>query len=505
MPLLEAHRLGVAFGSATAITDLSLRLTKGLALGVTGGAGAGKTTLALAIGGLLPRGAKRTGSLAFDGSALPLDEAAMARIRSRRLALLFDEERAALHPLVRVRAEVANALRLRGVADDLHRHGSALLSEVGLAGHHASRYPHELSAEERHRAMLALALAGNPELLIADEPARGLDPLAERRILDLIATIRDRRNLTLLLLSRDPRAVADLCSEVMVLRGGHVIESGPRAQVFGRPQHDHTRELLAAGRRRGGTLMRSPIGADLVTAKEVTVSFRGPRILSGPVVAVDNVSFAIRRSEALAIVGPEGSGKSSIARIVAGLGRATKGYVAFGHERYRGRDLPAHLRRDISFVFPDPSASFSRRLTLGESAMEPLQLEPALPFEEQAQRLVDLLRAAGLSPEMLARYPQDCSLGQLHRLALVRALVARPRLVVLDEPAALLDIEQRSELLALLNRLRADYGLTYLIASRDFEAVRSIADRVLILERGKVVEEGKPGVAFQFLDELGER
>lgn len=479
MSLVEVDSLTIAIGGAPVVDTVSFRIGRGTRLGLVGKNGAGKTLIALAIAGGLPAAAQSTGTIRFD---------------SRRIGVIFQAGDSGLDPLVNVGAQIAEAVA--GSETERRKRVDELLLAVGLDGAHGRLYPDELTAGQRQQVLIAIALAPEPDLLIADEPVAALDPPDQRRVLELIKTACSSRNMALLLISHDLRAVAALCSDIMVLDDGKVIEAGPVAEVFGRPQRDLTRELVAAGKHRARTLMRSPIGAELLQVRDLSRHFPRPRQAPwhrpAPAVALGGVSFAVRRSECLAVIGPAGSGKTALGLILAGLDRATGGEIMMDHQSYRGSDLPRSLRRDVSIVFQRPRESFDPRLTMGESVIEPLRLEPQLILEEQADRLVEVVRAVGLSPDVLTRHPAAFSDGDIQRLAFARALIAKPRLVIFDEPVAALDVALRSEMLMLLNRLRADFGLTSIVLSRDLDVVRSIADRVLVLEAGKIVESGKP-------------
>ena len=492
MPLLDVDGLGIFVDGTPVVGGLSLRLGQGIRLGLIGASGAGKTLIALAIAGLLPEWARREGTIRFEGAGQPAVEANLARWRSKRLAMIAGA--GALDPLVRVDEQIAEAIG--GIPAEQQQRVAALLAEVGLETAHGRAFPEALTAGQRQQVLIAMALAAEPVLLIADEPVATLDPPAQGLVLDRIKSICENRQMALLFISHDLKAVAALCNEVLVLNGGKAVEYGPINDVLGRPQQDYTKELVAAGRHRARTLMRSPIGTDLLEVRDLGRIFAAsasPFLRPRPqVTALDGVSFAIRRSECLAVVGPAGSGKTTLARIIAGLDRASRGTLEMEHQTYRGTDLPKILRREITMVFEDARASFDPRLSVGVSVTEPLRLEPHLLIEEQADRLVEAVRAVGLGPEDLVRYPQSFSDGDMLRLAFARALIGRPRLVIVDEPVAGLDVSLRGEMLMLLNRLRADFGLTCLVLSRDLDTVRSIADRVLILERGRIVETGKP-------------
>jgi peptide/nickel transport system ATP-binding protein len=271
---------------------------------------------------------------------------------------------------------------------------------------------------------------------------------------------------------------------------------GERADIFGHPRHDYTRLLIAAGRHRTRTLMRTPIGAPLLSARGLKRRFRQPDVSlfepRPPLMALDDVSFVLRTGESLALVGPSGSGKSTLARIIAGLDRASAGELEFDRQIYHGGDLPRPLRRDISLVFQDPFGSFDPRLSVGRSVAEPLRLEAGAPMDELSRRIVEVVTAVGLSPDMLGRYPHEFSGGQRQRFAIARALITRPRLIVLDEPVSALDVSVRGEVLVLLNRLRADFGLTFLVISHDLDMVRVVADRVMVMDKGRIIETGTP-------------
>jgi ABC-type glutathione transport system ATPase component len=317
---------------------------------------------------------------------------------------------------------------------------------------------------------------------VADDPARGLDPVAARQLLEALAAVARSRQITLLLLVREPRAIAAVTNEVMILRGGRIIEIGTPGQVYARPQNEHTRDLIAAGKLKTRTLSRPPIGEALLTVRELAIA---PRI--------DKVSFEIRRSEAVAIIGRSGSGKTALARVIGGLERAERGTISLEYDQYRGVDLPPERRRDIGLVSAETRDSFNPAVAVGASLTEPLRLEPQLMMDEQAQRLLDLVRAVGLGPDVLESRPAALSDLTLCKLALARALITRPRLLILDDLGNDLDGLDRAELLALFSRLRSDFGLSSLILDRDLEVARALADRTLILDEGRIIEEGKPG------------
>jgi peptide/nickel transport system ATP-binding protein len=498
MSLLEVSQLSVRFGASGAIADLSFAVRRGERFGIVGESGSGKTLTALAITGLLPEGAEVGGIIMLDGEPLPSEERAMARLRGRRIGLVFQEPMTALNPLVRVREQIEEAIRLnRG--DEAPLHVSRLLKEVGLEPRHGRRYAHQLSGGQRQRVMIAMALASQPDLLIADEPTSALDLVTQRRILDLIAEICARRGMTLLFISHDLRAIAALCTRVMVMQKGRSVELGPTERVFSAPEAEYTGKLVSASRfdiptdgpRVSGPVLLQVDGVSREFGRGGFLPWRGK-----PLRAVDDASFAIGTGECLALVGPSGCGKTTLAKIVVGLDTASKGGMRLEGTAYRGRDLPKALRRDVSLVFQDPFGSFNPRMTIGRSLIEPLRLEPGLTLAERAERVRNAAQAVGLDTGMLERYPHEFSGGQRQRLAIARALVTRPKLLVLDEPVSALDVSVRGEVLALLARLRAEYGLTYLLISHDLDMVRAMADRVLVMEAGRIVEQGSPQELF---------
>lgn len=482
MPLLELDAFGVELRGNRLLEGIDLEVPKGGAIGIAGGASSGKSVLALSLCGMLPPEATVSGLLRFDRSALPAgNEAAMSRLRGQRIGAIFGDGRMALDPRLSLQHQIAP----RNVAD-----GGAvdeLLSLAALTGRADAR-PAEMSELERRKAMLLAAVARHPDLLVADEPGWGLDPVGRREVLDLLAALRKRFDFALVALSRDHRIVAMLAEEAVFLDRGRVIESGPAEAAFGRPQQERTHDYVAASKLRMRTLSRPPIGLDLLVVRGVGLPGR----------AESDISFRVRRNETLVVLGGAGSGKSLVGRIVAGVERAPTGVLEYEHDNYHGLDLPRHRRREIGLIFGDAAASFDPDLPVGAALTEALRLEPQLLDEEQGERLLETIRVVGLEPDGLKRLPGALSADVLARLAIARALITRPKMVVADKPGANLDLEQRAAVLELLARIRSDYGLTVLVLTRDFDVARALADRVVVLADGKIVEEGK---SFELLDE----
>lgn len=492
MAILKLDSVRLVSRGATLLDDVSFIVGKGQRAGLIGRAGTGKSLVIETVLGLQPRRATLTGTISFDDLPMPRDETALAELRGRRIGAVRAPADNSLEPLATIGRHIAERLGRAGVAGD----ADAVLRDAGLDPGLATLYPRDLTPAQRQRVALALALAPKPDLLVADDPAAGLDLIDQRAIFDLIEQHCRDRNMALLLATHDLRAIAMLCTRVVVLDAGKVVESGEKTDVFGHPRHDVTRALLSAGRHRARTLMRTPIGSTLLEVTGLTRRFHQPdrSIVEPrpPLVALDAVSFSIRAGESTALVGPSGAGKSTLARLVVGLDTATEGELKLGDVVYHGADVPRLNRREIGFVTGDPIPTFDPRHTVGESIAEPLQLEFQRSLDELGGRIVEVVTAVGLHPDVLTRLPREFSRAELQRLAIARALVTRPRLVVFDNPVARLDVAARGEVLVLLNRLRADFGLTFLVIGHDLDLMRIAADRVLVLDRGRIVETGTP-------------
>lgn len=345
-------------------------------------------------------------------------------------------------------------------------------------------------------AELNRCLDRGADLLVCDEPGRELGPVGQRQLLSALLTANRDRGTALLILTRDFRLPLAMGLETAILSGGKLVERGPAAILQERPQQAVTRELVSAGKPRTRTMARPPIGEPLLELQGLgqRLADPGSRLWrrKPPLAVLDNITLSVRRGEAVGLLGAAGAGKSQLLRLIAGLGRASAGQLAFDRTPYRGDDLAREARARISLLFPDPRAAFNPDLAVGLSLTEPLRVEEQLLIDEQADRLVEAVRVVGLAPDVLDHLPGQFATAELQRLALARALVSRPSLVVLDEPTAALDPVEQAEFLVLFNRIRSDYGLTVLCASRDFDVLRLVADRILVLEAGHIVEGGKP-------------
>jgi peptide/nickel transport system ATP-binding protein len=468
--MLKVEHLTVTMRGTRLLDDVGFAIANGERVGLVGASGAGKSLLVSALLGVLPRGAVLTGDVTVDAGA--------------RIGAVAAGARDGLLPLVTVSAQIDDALQRSGATGEGAAKAEDLLRAAGLTAAIGSRFPETLSEAEARRVTLALALAGNPSLLIVDDAIAGLDAIGQRHLLDLVDRLCTERKLALLLISHDLRAVALLCSKVMVLDQGKIIEAGSKPELFGHPKHSVTRHILTAGRQRARTLMRTPIGGAMLEVRNVAVRRGTPPI--------EGISFSIRAGEALGVIGAAAAGQSTLVRVVAGLERASSGDLELEQMPYHGSDLARTVKHRIGFLFPDPRTAFNPRINVGESIAEPLQLEVQKSMDELSTRLVEVVRAVGISPEAMTRLPRDFTIGELQRLAIARALITHPRLLVLDDLFSVLDVAARGEVLALLNRLRADYGLSLLLASPDLSVIASATDRVLVMDRGRIIETATP-------------
>ena len=502
-PILTVANLTIAFGARRVVNQVSFTLDPGETLALVGESGSGKSLTALSILQLLPPGAACTGAVTLDGhNMLRAAPAILQQARGGTAGIVFQEPMTSLNPLHRIGRQVAEAMALHG---NRPARGAVatLLAQVGFpdAERRLDAFPHQLSGGQRQRVMIAMALANNPSLLIADEPTTALDVTIQAQILDLLARQRQARGLALLLISHDLNVVRRVADRVCVMKDGQIVESGPVAQVFARPQHPYTRMLIAA--EPSGRPRPIPAGApDVARSDDLGVTFavrRGIlRRAAGGVRAVDGVSLHIREGETLGLVGESGSGKSTIGLALLRLQPATGRIVVLGQDITtlpQSRIRP--LRRRMGIVFQDPYGSLSPRLSMGEIVGEGLQVhEPGLPRAARDARVLQALQEVGLPADAAGRYPHEFSGGQRQRVAIARAMVLQPRLVVLDEPTSALDRSVQAGIVDLLRGLQDRHGLAYLFISHDLSVVRALAHRIMVLRAGRVVEEGDAAAVF---------
>ncbi len=500
--IIELKELFVSFNTRPAVDNVSFSIKQGERFGLIGESGSGKSLTALAISGLLPLAAKTDGEILFDGAPLPTSEKAMAHLRGNFIGMIFQEPMSALNPLIKVGKQINEAIALHFPKNEINERCKKLLQEVGLEQKHFYRYAHQLSGGQRQRVMIAIALACEPSLLICDEPTSALDLITQAKILNLLDRICEQRNMALLFISHDLGAVARLCQRVGVLKAGALVEVANIDKIFSNPKHDYTKKLAKSAKVIISPLEDLETHKPLFSAKNIVKKFRQAGWLNlskiPPLIAVNNVSFTIKTSQSVALVGPSGCGKSTLARMIAGLDRADEGSFLINDKKYgQQKYLPKNIRQNISLVFQDPFGSFNPRNKIASSLSEPLRLIKNISPIEKQTRVIKAIEAVGLSKTMLSRYPHEFSGGQRQRLAIARALVTRPSLVVLDEPVSALDVSVRGEVLALLNQLRSEFALSFLLISHDLDMVRAISDRIMVMFEGKIVEQADPKTLFE--------
>jgi len=509
MSLLEVRDLSVTFGgwrgapAVEAVKHASFTLDRGETLALVGESGSGKSVTALSILQLLPYPAAAhtpESSIRFAGEELVGGAPARLReIRGNRIAMVFQEPMTSLNPLHTLEKQVAETLLI-------HKHMSAsaarartleLLRLVGLrdAESRLGAYPHQLSGGQRQRVMIAMAIANEPDILIADEPTTALDVTIQAQILELMRDLKDRLGMALLLITHDLSIVQHMAERVCVMTQGEIVESGPTADIFARPRHPYTQRLLAA-EPKGRVPPADPAAPVLVEGDKLKVWFpirRGLfRRIKGYVKAVDGVSLQVRAGSTLGVVGESGSGKTTLGLALLRLLDAEGGIRFAGHDIAHERQSRLRpLRREMQVVFQDPYSSLSPRLSIAQIVGEGLRVHNLTATEAERRRLiVETLAEVGLDPAAAERYPHEFSGGQRQRVAIARALVLKPRFLVLDEPTSALDMSVQAQIVDLLRELQARYGLAYLFISHDLKVVRALSHEILVMKDGEIVESG---------------
>ena len=500
-PVLSIRDLRIRFpqegGESMPVRGASFDIARGEMLALVGESGSGKSLTALSVLKLLPAHARVEGSIRFGGEELTgSDETRLRQIRGHKVGMIFQEPMTSLNPLHTVEKQVSEVLFVhQGLSRNAARARTLeLLALVGIRDpeKRLGAYPHQLSGGQRQRVMIAMALANDPELLIADEPTTALDVTLQAQILGLLKELQQKLGLAVLLISHDLTLVRRYAQQVVVMKDGETVENGPVERVFTAPQHDYTRHLLAATP--AGTPVPLPAveAPPLLEAEAITVRFPLRRSFLGKTVesltAVDGVSFTLRPGESLGIVGESGSGKSTLAfallRLLPAQGRAS----------FLGQDLLTldqramrPLRRDLQIVFQDPYGSLSPRMTVGEIVGEGLAVQ-GMAAAARDDAVVAALTAVGLDAETRHRYPHEFSGGQRQRIAIARALVLEPRLIVLDEPTSALDRTVQRQIIDLLKDLQSRHGFACLFISHDLAVVRAFCHRVLVMQQGRMIE-----------------
>ncbi|WP_017792032.1 ABC transporter ATP-binding protein [Leucobacter salsicius] len=553
--LLKVDHLNVRTPHRTLVSDFSLHMRRGERIGLIGESGSGKSMTTTALLGLLPAGVTADGSVEIDGyqgNLLEAPEKDLMKLRGNDMAMVFQEPLTALNPLMRAGDQIAEIMLLHKLASskaEANRRAIEMLDAVKLPSpaETAKAYPHELSGGQRQRVMLAMALANDPGLLLCDEPTTALDVTVQRQVLDLILELVRERGTGLLFITHDLAVVANMCTRVLVMNNGVIVEEGTTEEVFTRPQHPYTRGLLAASdldaTDRDGRLFtvataqdyvpptageaQAASAAQLATAQGlapaattepaassaaapvmrvtdlVRTYSRGKTSMFKPapkVHALKGISFEVPEGGRLGVVGESGSGKSTLLRILAGLDQPTSGSaVVAGNEVAGAKEAQLReLRQNLQIVFQDPMGSLDPRMTVEQIISEPLLVRGRNETAADRKRMVaEMLVAVGLDPSAATRYPHQFSGGQRQRISIARALICRPRVVVADEPVSALDVSVRAQVLNLLADLVDEYGLTLVFVSHDLNVVRHLCDQVVVMQSGEIVEAGDTETVYR--------
>jgi microcin C transport system ATP-binding protein len=505
-PLLSVRDLSVAFTQSgrttTAVDHISFDIARGETVALVGESGSGKSVSALSVLKLLPYppASHPSGQILFQGQdLLALSDNELRKVRGNKITMIFQEPMTSLNPLHTIEHQILEVLRLhRGMGDRQGRQRTLeLLTEVGIrdAESRLGAYPHQLSGGQRQRVMIAMALANEPDLLIADEPTTALDVTVQAQILELLAKLKTSKGMSMLFITHDLGIVRKIADRVCVMTHGKIVETGPTAEIFANPQHEYTRHLLSAEPK------GSPPAADLtaptvMSGKDIKVWFpikKGFfRNVVGHVKAVDGIDVTVRAGQTLGVVGESGSGKTTLGLALSRMISST------GAIQFNGRSIDSlsfkqmrSLRKEMQIVFQDPYGSLSPRMSVSEIIEEGLAIhEPKLSRGERDKRVTDVLAEVGLDPATRFRYPHEFSGGQRQRIAIARAMVLKPRFVMLDEPTSALDMSVQAQVVDLLRMLQTKHNLAYLFISHDLKVIRALANEVIVMRNGGIVEQG---------------
>ncbi len=507
--ILDVQNLNISFRQdgrdIHAVRGVSFTVSKGETVALVGESGSGKSVTALSTVALLPDSANVSGSIRYNGTEMVgAAENALRGIRGNDISFIFQEPMTSLNPLHTIEKQLAESLVLhQGMSGATARARIiALLEKVGIrnAESRLGAYPHQLSGGQRQRVMIAMALANGPELLIADEPTTALDVTIQAQILDLLADLKTREGLSLLFITHDLGIVRRIADRVCVMQGGEIVEQGPTAKIFADPQHPYTQKLLAAEPQ--GHADAVPQNApEIVRTENLRIWFPIQagllRKTVGHIKAVNDASLSVRAGETLGVVGESGSGKTTLALAILRL-TASEGPVVFlGQDlRHTSGVAMRALRRDMQVVFQDPFGSLSPRMTAEQIIAEGLGVHGVEPGRNRTDMVADIMVEVGLDPTSMSRYPHEFSGGQRQRIAIARAMILRPKLVVLDEPTSALDMTVQVQIVDLLRALQRKWELAYVFISHDLRVVRALAHKVMVMKAGDVVEAGDCAQVF---------
>ena len=507
--LLNVKNLNVRFrqdGEVThAVRNVSFQVHKGETVALVGESGSGKSVTALSTVQLLGDSAYVDGSITYDGAEMVgASETDLRRVRGNDISFIFQEPMTSLNPLHTLEKQLAESIELhqglRGPA--LTDKIIQLLNQVGIrdAESRLGAYPHQLSGGQRQRVMIAMALANGPELLIADEPTTALDVTIQAQILDLLADLKQHEKMSLLFITHDLTTVRKIADRVCVMKDGEIVEAGPTTEIFANPQHPYTQMLLAA--ESTGTPLPVPTDAPVVletnAAKIWFPIHRGLlKRTVGHIKAVNDATLTVRAGETVGVVGESGSGKTTLALAIMRLIKSE------GQIRFQGQDIDGlnqkqmrPLRTDMQIVFQDPYGSLSPRMTVAQIIAEGLTIHDIDPSRDRREMVAEIMGEVGLDSALMDRYPHEFSGGQRQRIAIARAMILRPKLLVLDEPTSALDMTVQVQIVELLRDLQQKYQLAYLFISHDLKVVRALSHKVMVMKQGDVVEAGDADAIF---------
>jgi ABC-type microcin C transport system duplicated ATPase subunit YejF len=504
--IFDIRNLKVRFdtldGSVEAVKGVDLSVSAGETVAIVGESGSGKSQLMMAAMGLLAANGRAEGIASYRGTNLVgLSKAALNTIRGRKITMIFQEPMTSLDPLYTIGSQLIEPILRHSKASAAEARARAIemltLVRIPDPERRMGAYPHEMSGGQRQRVMIAMALANNPDLLIADEPTTALDVTIQAEILELMAGLQRRFGMGLVFITHDLNIVKRIAGRVVVMRYGEVVEQGPTGEIFANPRHEYTRALLQAEPtgRKAPPLANAP---KILAGTDVRVTFKiGGGFLAGaPMMlkAVDRVSVTLRRGQTIGIVGESGSGKSTLARALLRL-LPSEGAITFDGRNIAslGKEAMRPLRKELQVVLQDPFGSLSPRMTAGQIVTEGLLVhEPAMSGRDRDRRAAQALEEVQLDPKLRNRYPHEFSGGQRQRIAIARAIILKPRVVVLDEPTSALDRQVQKQIVELLRDLQNAHDLSYLFISHDLAVVRAMADHILVMKDGQMVEEGSP-------------
>ena len=512
-PMLSVQDLSVAFkvggNDVTAVDHISFDIMPGETVALVGESGSGKSVSALSVLKLLPYPAAShpSGKILFDGDdLLDNDERDLMRVRGNAISMIFQEPMTSLNPLHTIEKQIAEVLKLHQGMDDRNARARVLelLNQVGIREpeKRLGSYPHQLSGGQRQRVMIAMALANEPRLLIADEPTTALDVTVQAQILELLGRLKTQHNMSMLFITHDLGIVRKIADRVCVMTKGKIVESGPTREIFDNPKHDYTRHLLAA-EPKGHPPAGDPSARTVMQGEQIKVWFPVRQGFFRKVVdhvkAVDGIDVTVKAGQTLGVVGESGSGKTTLGLALARMIQS-QGAITFEGERIDSHSFKdmRPLRSHLQIVFQDPFGSLSPRMSVSEIIEEGMAIHfPDLGKTERDERVVAVLKEVGLDPSSRHRYPHEFSGGQRQRIAIARAMVLNPRFVMLDEPTSALDMSVQAQVVDLLRDLQKRHDLAYLFISHDLKVVRALANEVTVMRGGRVVEYGPADQIFE--------